>query len=78
MIPARRWLRRQHFRPRLWHMGRGGRRYRLPHRLVASTGAINTPFFLAYGLLKGAYIGTEAASSLTLFLAKGAPFTSSA
>lgn len=74
MIPARRWLRRQHFRPRLWHMALVGAGIGYLTGIVASTGAINTPFFLAYGLLKGAYIGTEAASSLTVFLAKGATF----
>ena len=42
--------------------------------VVASTGAINTPFFLGYGLVKGAFIGTEAASSLFMFIAKGITF----
>ena len=74
MIPARRWLRRQAFRPGLWHMALVGAGIGYLTGIVASTGAINTPFFLAYGLLKGAYIGTEAASSLALFLAKGATF----
>lgn len=74
MIPARRWLRRQNFRPNLWHMAGVGAGIGYLTGLVASTGAINTPFFLAFGLVKGAYIGTEAASSLTLFLAKGITF----
>ncbi len=74
MIPARRWLRRQDFRLHLWHMALVGAAIGYLTGLVASTGALNTPFFLAFGLLKGAYIGTEAASSLALFLAKGAAF----
>lgn len=74
MIPARRWLRRLDFRPRLGHMALVGALIGYLTGIVASTGAINTPFFLAYGLVKGAYIGTEAASSLALFLAKGAAF----
>lgn len=74
MIPARRWLRRQAFTLRLWHMALLGAGIGYLTGIVASTGAINTPFFLAYGLLKGAYIGTEAASSLAVFLAKGAAF----
>ena len=74
MIPARRWLRRQDFRLRLWQMALVGAAIGYLTGIVASTGAINTPFFLAYGLLKGAYIGTEAASSLAVFLAKGAAF----
>lgn len=74
MIPARRWLRRLAFRPTLWHMAGVGAGIGYLTGLVASTGAINTPFFLAFGLVKGAYIGTEAASSLTVFLAKGAAY----
>ncbi|MCX7790049.1 MAG: sulfite exporter TauE/SafE family protein [Chloroflexaceae bacterium] len=74
MIPARRWLRRMNFRPRLAHMALVGAAIGYLTGIVASTGAINTPFFLAYGLVKGAYIGTEAASSLAVFLAKGAAF----
>jgi hypothetical protein len=42
--------------------------------LVASTGPINTPFFLAYGLVKGAFIGTEAAASLAMYVSKAATF----
>ena len=74
MIPIRRWLRRQNFTLRLPHMAIVGAVIGYLTGIVASTGAINTPFFLAYGLLKGAYIGTEAAASLAMFLAKGATF----
>lgn len=74
MIPARRWLRRQSFQLRLWHMALVGAGIGYLTGLVAATGAINTPFFLAYGLVKGAYLGTEAASSLAVFLAKGVAF----
>jgi uncharacterized membrane protein YfcA len=70
MIPARRWLRRLNFKPNLWHMALIGGAIGYLTGMVASTGAINTPFFLAFGLLKGAYIGTEAASTLTVFIAK--------
>jgi hypothetical protein len=41
---------------------------------VATTGAINTPFFLAYGLSKGAFLGTEAASTLSILFTKGITF----
>lgn len=74
MIPARRWLRRRALRLRLWHMALVGAGIGYLTGLVAATGAINTPFFLAFGLVKGAYIGTEAASSLAVFLAKGVAF----
>ena len=42
--------------------------------VVVSTGPINTPFFLGYGLIKGAYIGTEALASLGAYLSKTATF----
>ena len=44
--------------------------------IVASTGPINAPFFLAYGLVKGAYLGTEAMGSLVVFVAKAITFRS--
>ena len=74
MIPARRWLRRQTFELSLGHMAGVGAVIGYLTGLVATTGAINTPFFLAFGLVKGAYLGTEAASSLVVLLAKGAAF----
>ena len=42
--------------------------------LVASTGPINAPVFLAYGLTKGAFIGTEAAASLAMVVTKSGTF----
>jgi uncharacterized membrane protein YfcA len=38
--------------------------------LVGSVGPIMAPFFLAFGLAKGAYIGTEALSTVVMHLAK--------
>jgi uncharacterized protein len=38
--------------------------------MVASTGPINTPFFIAYGLVKGAYLSTEAVGSIAVGLTK--------
>jgi uncharacterized membrane protein YfcA len=70
MIPARRYLRRLNFKPGLWQMALVGGVIGYLTGMVASTGAINTPFFLAFGLVKGAYIGTEAASTLSVFIAK--------
>jgi uncharacterized membrane protein YfcA len=43
---------------------------------VVSTGPINTPFFLAYGLTKGAFLATEAAGSLAVYLSKSLVFRS--
>ncbi|UWZ84754.1 sulfite exporter TauE/SafE family protein [Occallatibacter riparius] len=38
--------------------------------LVGSVGPIMAPFFLAYGLIKGAYIGTEALSTVVMHVTK--------
>ncbi len=42
--------------------------------IVANTGPINAPFFLAHGLVKGAFIGTEAMASFFMFSSKGISF----
>ncbi len=38
--------------------------------LLGSVGPLMAPFFLAYGLVRGAYIGTEALSTVVMHLAK--------
>ena len=38
--------------------------------LLGSVGPLTAPFFLAYGLVRDAYIGTEAACALTMHLTK--------
>ncbi|AEV84150.1 hypothetical protein ACWT_3127 [Actinoplanes sp. SE50] len=38
--------------------------------LLGSVGPLTAPFFLAYGLARAAYIGTEAASALAMHLSK--------
>lgn len=74
MIPARRWLFARGLRIRAWHLALVGAGIGFLSGLVASTGPINTPFFLAYGLVKGAYIATEAAGSMAIGLTKAAVF----
>lgn len=46
--------------------------------IVASTGPISTPLFLAVGLVKGAFVGTEAAASVAMYGAKLAVFGANA
>jgi hypothetical protein len=46
--------------------------------IVASTGPISTPLFLALGLVKGAFVGTEAAASVAMYGAKLAVFGANA
>src|SRR5215468_5968894 len=40
--------------------------------MVVTTGPVNTPFFLAYGLRRTAFVGTEAVCSMAMHLARGA------
>jgi hypothetical protein len=42
--------------------------------IVLSTGPLSVPLLLFYGLTKGAFLATEAASSLGVFLSKSATF----
>lgn len=74
MIPARRWLLSQGLRIDDWHLALVGAVVGFLSGLVASTGPINTPFFLAYGLVKGAYLSTEALGSMAVGLTKALVF----
>lgn len=74
LIPIRRWMRRQRFYLKLWQLSLVGAFIGFLTGIVATTGAINTPFFLAYGLSKGAFLGTEAASTLSILFTKGIAF----
>jgi uncharacterized protein len=42
--------------------------------IVVSTGPLSVPLFLFYGLSKGAFLATEAASSLGLYVSKSVTF----
>jgi len=74
LIPIRRWLRKKNFYLKLWQMSLVGAAIGYLTGIVATTGAINTPFFLAFGLTKGAFLGTEAASTLSILFTKGITF----
>ncbi len=74
LIPIRRWMRKKNFYLQLWQMSLVGAVIGYLTGIVATTGAINTPFFLAYGLTKGAFLGTEAASTLSILFTKGITF----
>jgi uncharacterized protein len=70
MIPARRWLAARHWSLQAWHLIFPGLVIGYLSGLMVSTGPINTPFFLAHGLVKGAFISTEALASLLVFASK--------
>ncbi|MFI5376141.1 MAG: sulfite exporter TauE/SafE family protein, partial [Candidatus Rokuibacteriota bacterium] len=70
MIPTRRWLAAR-------GLGLGPRHLLVIGAvvgIVVTTGPITAPIFLSYGLVKGAFIATEAAGSLTVYLSKAAVF----
>jgi uncharacterized membrane protein YfcA len=74
MVPIRRWLMARGLRIALWHLSIVGAGIGFLSGMVASTGPINTPFFLAYGLVKGAYLSTEALGSMAVGITKAIVF----
>ncbi len=70
MIPTRRWLHAHSFHIRLWQLALAGAAIGYVTGIVLSTGPLSVPAFTSYGLLKGAFLSTEAASSLTLMVSK--------
>ena len=74
VIPARRWLLARGLRITAWHLALVGAGIGYLSGMVASTGPINTPFYPAYGLIKGAYLSTEALGSFSIGLTKAIVF----
>ncbi len=70
MIPLRRWHadRRTRLRPR--HLAIAGAAIGYVTGIVLSTGPLSVPVFATYGLVGGAFLSTEAASSLALYVGK--------
>jgi uncharacterized membrane protein YfcA len=71
---VRHWLDRHQLKARLWHLAAGGAVIGYLTGVVVSTGPLSVPLFLFYGLTKGAFLATEAASSLGLYLSKSVTF----
>jgi uncharacterized membrane protein YfcA len=74
MVPVRHWLARHDIKLSLWHLALGGAIIGYLTGIVVSTGPLSVPLFLFYGLAKGAFLATEAASSLGLYLSKSVTF----
>ncbi len=74
MIPLRRIAVRKRIRIRLWQMAVAGAIVGYLTGLVLSTGPLSVPIFTGYGLSGGAFLGSEAASSVLLYLSKLAAF----
>jgi uncharacterized protein len=76
MIPLRRWLAAHDLRLQRWHLAVIGLIIGFLTGIVVTTGPISAPVFLAYGLVKGAFLATEAAGSLGIYIAKSVVFRS--
>ncbi len=74
MVPGRRWLARRHFSLGFRGLALAGAGIGFLTGVVVSTGPLSVPAFTAYGLLKGAFIATEAAGSLALYISKAVTF----
>ena len=74
MIPGRRWLAARSYKLDLWMLVPAGVVIGFLTGIVVSTGPITVPLFTAYGLMKGAFIATEAAASLAVYISKATTF----
>ncbi len=70
MIPLRRWRGGHEGRLAPWHLAIAGATIGYITGIVLSTGPLSVPVFAAYGLVGGAFLSTEAASSMTLYVSK--------
>jgi uncharacterized membrane protein YfcA len=69
-LPLRRWLERGPHPMRLRHFPLLGAATGLLSALVAATGPVSMPFFLGYGLRRGAYVGTDALCAAGVHITK--------
>ena len=74
MVPVRHWLTSHQLKLSLWHLAVGGAAIGYLTGIVVSTGPLSVPLFLFYGLAKGAFLATEAASSLGMYVSKSVTF----
>lgn len=76
MIAYRRLAAPQDWKLRRGHLAAIGVPFGYITGIAVSTGPLTAPLFLAAGLVKGAFISTEAAASLLVYIAKTAVFRS--
>ena len=74
MIPLRRWLHARAFHIGLRGLALAGAGIGFVTGIVLSTGPLSVPAFASFGLVRGAFLSTEAVSSLALMLSKVATF----
>lgn len=73
-LPLRRLVRRGGLVLRLRHFPLVGAAIGGLSSVVVTTGPVATPFFLAYGLRKAGYIGTESVCAMAMHLTRGTVF----
>lgn len=73
-IPLRRAMLASRFRVRLRHFTVLGGLTGALSALVVTTGPFTAPFFLAYGLRRGAFVGTESVCALGMHISRGVGF----
>jgi uncharacterized membrane protein YfcA len=76
MIGVRRWMAAHRLKLGLAQLAMSGVPVGYLTGIVVSTGPITAPIFLAAGLVKGAFLSSEAAASLAVYLAKAVVFRS--
>ena len=73
-LPLRRLLQSSGLVVRLHHFPVVGAAIGALSSVVVTTGPVATPFFLAFGLRKAAYIGTESVCTMAMHVTRGAVF----
>jgi uncharacterized membrane protein YfcA len=73
-VPLRRLLLTRNITVRLRHFPAVGALVGALSSVVVATGPVASPFLLAYGLRRGAYVGTEAVCALGMHVARGLAF----
>lgn len=69
-VPARRWAKRNDLNVQARHLPLLGASMGFLSAIVSTTGPINAPFFLSYGLVGGAYLATEALGAAGVHITK--------
>jgi hypothetical protein len=73
-VPLRHWLLAHEVRVRLPHFPAIGAVFGFLSSLVGSTGPVMSPFFLGYGLTRGAFIATDALCTVGMYIPRGIVF----
>jgi uncharacterized protein len=73
-VPLRRWLAAHDVRVRLRHFPLVGAVFGFLSSLVGATGPVMSPFFLGYGLRRGAFVATDALCTVGMYVTRAFVF----